>query len=336
MSEKSSRMMESPIPVPPEAGLEVGRQRPISHQDGLQVDWEAQTRYEAELMQRQIVAELEGNRPFLRSYRRILGVSVMWFWVLMLVIATLLAAGIGGGIASGMKDQNKNNHSRQELFENLNVTSPCQIDSGANNNSILRVTSHQDTGPTNFRLFCNRTFDVASSVRLMQFAIPDSIANMNGCMEACLDHNAGGSNSNKDDTNNSCYAVTINTNKTTGQQWCKLFSATEWGTDIIGADCAVNLSLPSSPDTTTLQTRVINKTLNSPTSAGCTPASSEGFLEVLTTKGVVTTATVSLQSVVLVSELVMKGQVLTASKPTSTTDQSMNQLQGTDSLSGAN
>ncbi|KAF7920543.1 uncharacterized protein EAE97_011436 [Botrytis byssoidea] len=312
-------MMESPIPVPPEAGLEVGRPRPISHQDGLQVDWEAQKKYEAALMQRQIVAELEGNRQFLRSYRRILGVSVMWFWVLMVVITAFLAAGIGGGIASGMKDKNKNNHSKHNHTDSLNVTSPCQIDSGANNNSILRVTSHQETGPTNFRLFCNRTFDVASSIRLIQFAIPDSIANMNDCMEACLDHNAGGFNSSKDDTNDSCYAVTINTNMTTRQQWCKLFSATEWGTDAIGADCAINLSPPSLPDTTSLQTRVRNKTLTSPTSAGCIPASSEGCLEVLTTKGVVTTATVSLQSVVLVSELAMKGQILTASKPTSTT-----------------
>ncbi|CCD34648.1 predicted protein [Botrytis cinerea T4] len=79
MSEKSSRMIESPIPIPPEAGLEVGYPRPISHQDGLQVDWETQTKYEAALIQREIVAELEGNRQFLRRYRRILGVSVMWF-----------------------------------------------------------------------------------------------------------------------------------------------------------------------------------------------------------------------------------------------------------------
>ncbi|KAF7916786.1 uncharacterized protein EAE98_010508 [Botrytis deweyae] len=319
MSEKSSKMMESPIPVPPEAGLEVGRPRPISHQDGLQVDWEAQTKYEAALIQREIVAELEGNRQFLRSYRRILGVSVMWFWVLVVVIVALLAAGIGGGIASGMKDKNKNNHPKHNHTESLNITSPCQIDSGANNNSILLVTSHQDTVPTNFRLFCNRTFDVASSVRLMQFAIPDSIANMNGCMEACLDHNAGGSNSSKDDANDSCYAVTINTNETTGQQWCKLFSATEWGTDAFGADCAVNLSPLSLPDTTSLQTRVKNITLTSTTSAKCTPASSGACLEDLITKGIVTTATVSLQSLVLVSELVMRGQILTASEPTSTT-----------------
>ncbi|TGO23672.1 hypothetical protein BPAE_0124g00030 [Botrytis paeoniae] len=319
MSEKSSMIIESPIPVPPEAGLEVGHPRPISHQDGLQVDWEAQTKYEAALIQREIVAELEGNRRFLRSYRRILGVSVMWFWVLMVVIGALLAAGIGGGIASGMKDENKNNHSKHNHTESSNVTSPCRIDSGANNNSILLVISHQDTVPTNFRLFCNRTFDVASSIRLMQFAILDSIANINGCIEAYLDHNAGGSNSSNDESNDSCYAVTVNTNETTGQQWCKLFSATEWGTDAAGADCAVNLSPPSLPDTTSLQARMRSITLTSSTSAGCTPASSGGCLEVLTTKGVVTTAAVSSQSVVLVPELVMKGRILTASKPTFTT-----------------
>ncbi|TGO46183.1 hypothetical protein BCON_0339g00010 [Botryotinia convoluta] len=319
MSEKSSRMMESPIPVPPEAGLEVGHPRPISHQDGLQVDWEAQKKYEAALIQREIVADLEGNRQFLRKYRRILGVSVMWFWVLMVVIVALLAAGIGGGIASGMKEKNKNNHSKHNHTDSSNVTSPCQIDSRANNNTILLVTFHQDTVPTNFRLFCNRTFAVASSVRLMQFAIPDSIANMNGCMEACLDHNTGRFSSSNGESNDSCYAVTINTNETTGLQWCKLFSATEWETDAVGADCAVNLSLPSLPDTTSLQTRVRNITLTSTTSAGCTPASSGGCLEVSTTKEVVTTATVSLQSVVLVSELVIGGQTLTASKPTSTT-----------------
>ncbi|KAK6599353.1 hypothetical protein H4I95_08228 [Botrytis cinerea] len=231
MSEKSSRMIESPIPIPPEAGLEVGYPRPISHQDGLQVDWETQTKYEAALIQREIVAELEGNRQFLRRYRRILG-------ILMLAIVTLLAAGIGGGIAG----------------ESSEVKSPCQIDSGANNNSILVATSHQDTVSTNFRLFCNRTFDVASSVPLMQFAIPDSIANMNGCMEACLDHNAGGSNTSNNEFNDSCYAVTINKNETTGQQWFKLFSATEWGVDAIEADCAVNLSLLSLSDTTIFQT----------------------------------------------------------------------------------
>lgn len=112
MSEKSSRMTESPIPVPPEADLEVGYPRPISYQDGLQVDWEAQTKYEAALMQREIVAELEGNRKFLGQYRRTLGVGVMWFWVLTLAIVALLAAGIGGGIASGLKDKNSNNHSK--------------------------------------------------------------------------------------------------------------------------------------------------------------------------------------------------------------------------------
>ncbi|KAF7890091.1 uncharacterized protein EAF02_002506 [Botrytis sinoallii] len=285
MSEKSSRMMESPIPVPPEAGLEVGRPRPISHQDGLQ--------------------NLGSERHVvLGPYGSHRGSSGCWNW---------------GGIASGMKDKNKNNHPKHNHTERLNITSPCQIDSGANNNSILLVTSHQDTVPTNFRLFCNRTFDVASSVRLMQFAIPDSMANMNGCMEACLDHNAGGSNSSKDDANDSCYAVTINTNETTGQQWCKLFSATEWGTDAFGADCAVNLSPLSLPDTTSLQTRVKNITLTSTTSAKCTPASNGACLEVLTTKEIVTTATVSLQSLVLVSELVMRGQILTASEPTSTT-----------------
>ncbi|KAF7880264.1 uncharacterized protein EAF01_012025 [Botrytis porri] len=311
MSERSSKMIESPIPVPPEAGLEVGYPRHISHQDGLQVDWEVQAKYETALIQREIVAELGGNRQFLRNHRRILGLSVMWFWVFMVVIVAILAAGIGNKIASGMKEKSKNNHSKHSHTESSNITSPCQIDSGANSNSILPVTSHQDTVPTNFRLFCNRTFDVASS-----FAIPDSRANMNGCMEACLDHNAGGSNSSNDKFNNSCCAVTINTNETTGQQWCKLFSATEWGTDAVGADCAVNLSPLSLNDTIGLQTRVRNITLASTTFAGCTPASSGSCLE-----GVVTTAPVSLQSVVFVSELVIGGQTPTASKPTSTTYQ---------------
>lgn len=145
-------------------------------------------------------------------------------------------------------------HTMHNHTESSEVKSPCQIDSGANNNSILVATSHQDTVSTNFRLFCNRTFDVASSVPLMQFAIPDSIANMNGCMEACLDHNAGGSNTSNNEFNDSCYAVTINKNETTGQQWFKLFSATEWGVDAIEADCAVNLSLLSLSDTTIFQT----------------------------------------------------------------------------------
>ncbi|TGO84659.1 hypothetical protein BPOR_0480g00070 [Botrytis porri] len=285
MSERSSKMIESPIPVPPEAGLEVGYPRHISHQDGLQVDWEVQAKYETALIQREIVAELGGNRQFLRNHRRILGLSVMWFWVFMVVIVAILAAGIGNKIASGMKEKSKNNHSKHSHTESSNITSPCQIDSGANSNSILPVTSHQDTVPTNFRLFCNRTFDVASSF------------------------------------NNSCCAVTINTNETTGQQWCKLFSATEWGTDAVGADCAVNLSPLSLNDTIGLQTRVRNITLASTTFAGCTPASSGSCLEVFTTKGVVTTAPVSLQSVVFVSELVIGGQTPTASKPTSTTYQ---------------
>ncbi|KAM0130814.1 hypothetical protein ACHAO1_007678 [Botrytis cinerea] len=320
MPEKSNRMIESPIPIPPEVGLKVGYPRPIGHQDGLQVDWETQTRYEAALIQREIVAELEGNRQFLRQYRRILGVSVMWFWVLILAIVTLLAAEIGGGIAGGMKNNNNNNHLKHSHTESSEVKSPCQVDSGANNNSILVATSHQDTVLTNFRLFCNRTFDVASSVRLMQFTIPDSIANMDGCMEVCLDHNAGGSNTSNNEFKGSYYAVTINKNKTTGQQWCKLFSATEWGVDAIGADCAVNLSSLSLSDTTIFQTRVRNTTLTSTALEGCTPASSGGCLDISITKGVVTTATVaSLQSVVSLPEMVIGGQTLTASKPASTT-----------------
>lgn len=220
-------------------------------------------------------------------------------------------------------------HTRHNHTESSEVKSPFQIDSGANNNSILVATSHQDTVSKNFRLFCDRTFDVTSSVRLMQFEIPDSIANMNGCMEACLDHNAGGSNTSNNGFNNSCYAVTINTNETTGQQWCKSFSATEWGVDAIGADYAVNLSPLSLPDTTILQTRVRNTTLTSTALAGCTPASSGGYLDVSITKGVVTTVTVaSMQSVISISEKVIGDQTLTVSKPASTTSWWINLSQG--------
>ncbi|KAI9647900.1 hypothetical protein NHQ30_004289 [Ciborinia camelliae] len=252
MSKKSSKIIESPIAIPPEAGLEVGHPRPISYQDGLQVDWEAQKRYEAAIVQQEIVAELEGNRLFLRKYRRILGLSVLWFWVLMVVMVVLVAAGIGAGIAGGIKgkhgkDKDKGSNSTQSSSGLTNTTWPCQTDPYSNN-TIVQATPGKDIAPTNFRLFCNRTFDVDSSRSLQRYAVPDTVANMGGCMEACLDYNAGnwseGSSGVSDD---SCYAVTINKNTTSGQQWCKLFSGSGWGTDEVGADCAVNLTPDIAP-----------------------------------------------------------------------------------------
>lgn len=275
MSEKSSRMIESPIAIPPEAGLEVGRPRPISHQDGLQVDWEAQMRYEAAMMQREIVAELEGNRQFLRQYRKILGVSVLWFWVILVVLVCLLAAGIGGGIAGGMKNKNKNNnnnheskwadftsrtqpqltcgsrHNHTQTTSGLsNVTWPCQTDPYSNN-TIVDAALGKDMPSINFLLLCNRTFDVGSRKLLERHAIPDTVANMGGCMEACLDYTAAsGTYGSSKDSDDICYAVTVNKNETDGQKWCNIFSGSGWGTDQVGADCAVNLSTPSPPSST--------------------------------------------------------------------------------------
>ncbi|KAJ8067566.1 hypothetical protein OCU04_004906 [Sclerotinia nivalis] len=308
------RAIESPIPIPPEAGLEVSCPRPISQQDGLQVDWEAQKKYETALMQQEIVAELEGNRQLLRHYRKVLGVRVLWFWVLVMVLAALLAAGIGGGIAGGMKSRDKNSNLKQNQTQSTptltNVTSPCQTDPYSNN-TIVQAIPGMDMTPTNFRLFCNRTFDVDSSRMLQRFAVPNTVADLGGCMEACLDYNAGnGTECGIQGSDDICYAVTINKNETSGQQWCRLFAASGWGTDEAGADCAVNLSQPS----------LLSSTRSSTTSTISSARSLLGTEEIYTTNGVVTTVIVatSLLHVVTVSSVMIGGQIFTALPPLST------------------
>ncbi|KAB8288508.1 hypothetical protein EYC80_010173 [Monilinia laxa] len=249
-------MIDSPIPIPPEAGLEVGRQRPISHQDGLQVDWEAQRKYEAALVQRHIVAELEGNRQFLREYQRIMGLSVLWFWVVVLLMVALIAAGIGGGIAGGMNVKKNKEHDQKHgdgrsNADKTNITSPCQ-DNPYINNTIVSVDPGGDVEISKFRIFCNRTFDLDSSIHLMKFAVPDTVANMSSCMATCLDYNMGGAvQASSNGSTDICYAVSLGKDKTSEQQWCKLLSATGWGTDEVGADCAVNLGPAITPTSNT-------------------------------------------------------------------------------------
>ncbi|ESZ94058.1 hypothetical protein SBOR_5534 [Sclerotinia borealis F-4128] len=120
-----------------------------------------------------------------------------------MVLVALVTGGIGGGIAEetkGEKDKGSDSkHSTSQSSPGLtNTTSPCQSDPYTND-TIVQAIPGKDMVSTNFKLFCNRTFDVESSKHLMSLAIPDT-------------------------------------------EWCKLFSASGWGTDEAGADCAVNLA----------------------------------------------------------------------------------------------
>ncbi|CAD6444788.1 0bf8483d-dc74-44f7-934a-38e30b9bc143 [Sclerotinia trifoliorum] len=270
-------------------------------------------------MQREIVAELKGNGQFPRHYREILGVRALWFWVPV----ALLAAGIGGGIAGGMKSRNKNNDLKQNQSQSTltvtNVNSPCQTDP-CSNNTIVQVIPGMDMKPTNFRLFCNRTFDVDSSIMLQHFAVPNTVADLGGCMEACLDYNAGnGTESGTQASYGICYAVTISKNETSGQEWCSLFAASGWGTDEVGADCAVNLSPPSLVSSSIL-TAEISGTRSATTSTLSSTRPLLGAEEICTTNGLATKVMVatSLLQVVPVSSVMIGGQTFTASPSLST------------------
>lgn len=177
-----------------------------------------------------------------------------------------------------------------------------------------------DMKPTNFRLFCNRTFNVDSTRMLQRFAVPNTVADLGGCMEACLDYNAGnGTESSNQGSYDICYAVTISKNETSAQEWCRLFAASGWGTDEVGTDCAVNLSPPSLVSSSTL-TAEISGTRSSTTST----LSSTGPLieaeEICTTNGLATTVIIatSLLHIVPVSSVMIGSQIFTAAPPVST------------------
>lgn len=86
----------------------------------------------------------------------------------------------------------------------------------------------------------------------MKYAVPETIANMSSCMATCLDYNMGNAvQASSNELNDTCYAVSLSKDKTSGQQWCKLLSATGWGTDEVGADCAVNLTPAITPTSST-------------------------------------------------------------------------------------
>jgi hypothetical protein len=97
--------MDCPIPVPPEAGLEVGTPKEIHPHDGLEVNWEAnKSGLHGAGIAGDIEAELEGKgKPTRRCQREtILGLRVAWFWAVIVVLVILIAGGLGGGIASGV------------------------------------------------------------------------------------------------------------------------------------------------------------------------------------------------------------------------------------------
>lgn len=217
MSEKTNQIIDPPIAIPPEAGLEVWRRRFISHQDGQKVIWDAQMRYNAAVMQRHR-SGVGRKPPVSREYRRIMGISVMWFWILMSLMLILLATGIKGEIAGRMKQHKDNgkDHDKEwiavrhvisyylgsirkskesghgpDIDSNLtSVKWPCQQDPRSNNR-IIPITPGDNIPPINFLQCCNRTVDVSSSKLPQRFAGPDTMTNMSGCMEACFDYTAG-------------------------------------------------------------------------------------------------------------------------------------------------
>ncbi|PQE09810.1 hypothetical protein CJF30_00010791 [Rutstroemia sp. NJR-2017a BBW] len=97
--------MDCPIPVPPEAGLEVGTPKAIPPHDGLEVDWAANKfgLHGAEIAG-DVEAELDGKGKSSRRCQRetILGLRVAWFWAVIVVLVILVAGGLGGGIAGGI------------------------------------------------------------------------------------------------------------------------------------------------------------------------------------------------------------------------------------------
>lgn len=97
--------MDSPIPVPPEAGLEVGTPKPIPPHDGLEVNWAANKAGPYSFgTAGDVEAELDGKEKPVRRWHQgtILGLRAAWFWAMIVVLVILLAGGLGGGIAGGM------------------------------------------------------------------------------------------------------------------------------------------------------------------------------------------------------------------------------------------
>jgi hypothetical protein len=98
-------IMDCPIPVPPEAGLEVGTPASIHQHDGLEVNWGAT---KSGLHGAWTASDVEAEsavkgKPSRRCQREtILGLRVAWFWAVIVVLVILLAGGVGGGIAGGV------------------------------------------------------------------------------------------------------------------------------------------------------------------------------------------------------------------------------------------
>ncbi|KAM3086935.1 hypothetical protein ACMFMG_001053 [Clarireedia jacksonii] len=251
--------MDCPIPVPPEAGLEVRTPKEIHLHDGLEVIWAANRAEPHGLgVAGDVEAELDGKEMPSRKYQqgKILGLRVAWFWAVVVVIVILLVGGVGGALTGGLakrRNADQSSGSSQAPMMTKSVTiavtptsknpstttsnavtatqtntskevinSPCQGNAtAANGTAMVEVPFRNFQIALKFVMYCNWS--------LINLTVADEFArtwapDIETCLQICASVGPLGDNGQE---LASCYGVLIDRNTTdtaTGQQSCVLLS----------------------------------------------------------------------------------------------------------------
>ncbi|KAK4188478.1 hypothetical protein QBC35DRAFT_531734 [Podospora australis] len=97
--------------------------------------------------------------------KRILGLTVKTFWILVFVIVVILAAGIGGGVAGGLAASNKNNNQEVGVApdpapDNVNDNVRENPEVGDGNTASPSPSPSQSTTPTSTSVLTQQTGQV--------------------------------------------------------------------------------------------------------------------------------------------------------------------------------
>lgn len=86
----------------------MGNPNPVRLTSDLEVDWRQQNQYDSEGLHYVSSARVPQRKSVTSmptTSRRILGLSIGMFWVVVAVIVLVFACGIGGGVAGGLAAQ---------------------------------------------------------------------------------------------------------------------------------------------------------------------------------------------------------------------------------------
>lgn len=105
-------------------------QNPVPLTSDLEVDWRQQNQHGSDGLQYVSstgVSQCETVTALPTSSRRILGLSIGMFWLVVAVIVLVFACGIGGGVAGGLAAQKNSWYVLLEDLQRRHFTAPSGI-----------------------------------------------------------------------------------------------------------------------------------------------------------------------------------------------------------------